>query len=311
MRAAIYTQPFVPLRRGRSGFRLARTLMAMLLVLSLPSCASETKPPEEGDVAFRAGAGPSLPPTAVEPGTPLRRLGILTPAVEPRWDSAWVQKNPGGASAQGTQSGFMTGLSIINTVGALALTFWPAAVGVAAGLTIMGLVGANQETPEMRRAAPDREAIAEATAKLQPDRILRDAFSERVARRTGRLVVPVLVQDANISGSDPLAEARQERLDGVVNLQIEFVGLAAGEDTTQFGVFAQARMRIVDLDGHLRYDRTVAYGPGQPVPELPRSTVQTLDFLAYDRALVYRQSARDTIRWIGLLFAEDPALPIK
>ncbi len=295
------------------GFRArAANLLPVLLIvaLSFTGCASQNKPPAEGDVAFQAGAGSSSPATVVEPGPPLRRLGILTPAVEPRWNSAWVQKNSTGATGQGTQSGFITGLSIINTVAPLALTFWPAAVGVAAGMTIMGIVGAQQETPEMRRAAPDRQAIAEAMANLQPDRMLREAFAERTTRRTGRPIVPVLVQDANISGSDPLADARRERLDGVVDLKIEFVGLAAGEDTTLFGVFAQARMRIMDLEGRLRYDRTVAYGPGQPVPELPRATVQTMEFLAADHAFVYRQGVRDTIRWIGLLFGEDKSLPV-
>jgi hypothetical protein len=302
------------LSRCRRPFRLVGVLVPVLLVSQLlASCAdTQATAPSEGSVAFKAGLGPTLRGTAaVEPGPPLVRLGILTSAVVPRWNSAWIAKDPKQSSSQGAQAGFIAGMGMIQ-MAPLALAFWPAAVGVAAGMTAMGIIGSRQEeTDEMRRAAPDRAAIADATTKLRPDQILREAFSERLARRTGRPIVPVLLQDANVSGSDPLDEARQAGLDGMVDLQIESLGLAAGEDTTTFGIFAQVRMRLVDVQGRLRYERTVAYGPGQPAPELPQPTLQTLEFLAMDRALVYRQSARETIRWIALLFAQDPGLPVK
>ena len=294
--------------------RACAPLCLLWLSLSLGGCAETDQATRdtEGAVAFRAGLGPSVRMQAtIEPGPLLTRPGILTSAVVPRWESAWIAKDPKQSTFQGGQAGFLAGVSIVQ-MAPLALAFWPAAVGVTVGMTAMGIIGTQQqETDETRRAAPDRAAIAEATAKMQPDHLLREAFSERLARRTGRPIAPVSLQDANVSGSDPYADLRRAGQDAVVDLQIEYLGLAAGEDTATFGIFAQVRARVLDVDGHLRYDRTIAYGPGQPVPELPRPTFQTLEFLAMDRALVYRQSARDTLRWIALLLAEDPALPIK
>jgi hypothetical protein len=161
---------------------------------------------------------------------------------------------------------------------------------------------------------PDRASIAEATKTLRPDRLFRDAMAEALARRAGGPLSIVDWRQAwgpDIAGADPLIEARDKGLDGVLEFSLEAIGLAAGEEADTFGVFAQVRVRALDAPGgQLRYERVLSYGPGQLIEGLPRLDFYTVEFLAVDKARPYRHFASEAIRRLARLLADDPALPL-
>jgi hypothetical protein len=290
-------------------------LVAFLSVL-VAGCA-ETKPVREpeGSVAFRAGTGEtSGNRTQLTPGPTFQRPGILVPASDPVWQSAWLSKDQENSLMQGATSGLLTGISIIQ-IAPFALTFWPAAVGIVVGAVGMGMLGVGQEDPALQRISPpDRAAIAEATKTLRPDRLFRDAMAEALTRRAGG---PLSVVDwpqawgADTPGTDPLIEARDKGLDGVLEFSLDAIGLAVGEEADTFGVFVQVRVRALDAPGgQLRYERVLSYGPGQRMEELPRLDFYTVEFLAADKGRPYRHFASEALRRLARLIADDPALPL-
>lgn len=294
-----------------------RILLVAFLSVLVAGCA-ETKPVREpeGSVAFRAGSGEtSGNRTHLTPGLAFQRPGILVPASDPVWQSAWMgkdqQPNP---LTQGATSGLLTGISIMQMV-PFALTFWPAAVGIVVGVTAMGMLGVALEDPALQRMSPpDRATIAEATKTLRPDRLFRDAMAEALARRAGGpLSVVVLHQTwgPDTAGTDPLIEARDKGLDGVLEFSLDAIGLAAGEEADTFGVFVQVRVRALDAPGgQLRYERVLSYGPGQRMEGLPRLDFYTVEFLAADKGRPYRHFASEAISRLARLLADDPALPL-
>jgi hypothetical protein len=215
---------------------------------------------------------------------------------------------------RGASAGLTTGIAIVE-ITPFALAFWPAAVGIVAGATAMGMLGISQpDATDQRMAPPDRLVIAEATKSLRPDALWRESAAEALSQRGMTPVVTVTSHQAwgpDTSGTDPLVEARAQGLDGVLEFSIDALGLAAGEDKDTFGVFVQVRARAVETQGGvLRYERVVSYGPGQRVEGLPRSDFYTVEFLAADQARVYRQLVSDALQRLARVVTEDPQLPL-
>jgi hypothetical protein len=285
----------------------------------LAGCAdTKTIQESEGSVAFRAGSGEASPSRVhAVPGPVIRRAGILTPAYEPVWQSAWLSKDQQDPLSLGTLAGLSTGIVILQ-IAPMALTFWPVAVGavgLVAGATAMGMLGVGQDDLSLRQMSPpDRTAIADATKTLRPDRLFRESMAAEIAHRM-RGPLPVVPWQQgwgpDTGGTDPLNEARAMGLDGVLDFALDAIGLAAGEEKDTYGIFVQVRVRVLDArDGQLRYERVLSYGPGQIVVGLPRSDFHTIEFLALDKAHLYRHLASQAIGRMARLLAEDPALPL-
>ncbi len=294
----------------------AQRLIAPLLAALLLGCG-DTRPERqpEGAVAFRSGAGQeSASRIFVVPGLPFQRAGMLVPAHQPAWQAAWPEEDREPPLLRGASGGMTTGLGLLLII-PVAATFWPAAVGIVVGSTAAGMLGVTLgDTTEIRMAAPDRAVIVEATKRLQPDRLFREAMGQGLRRRTGQ-PLPVVTwrtaENPDTAGTDPLVEARARGLDGVLEFSIDALGLAAGEERDTYGVFVQARVRALDArDGRLRYERVLSYGPGRAVAGLPRSDFHTVELLAADQGRVFRQVASDGIRRLTRILAEDPQLPL-
>ncbi len=293
-----------------------RGLTAIIVAVLLAGCA-ETKMDREseGSVAFRSGDKVSAGiDTYSSPGPTFLHPGVLVPAYEPVWQSAWIGEDEQNRLTQGAAAGFLTGISFAQML-PIGLAFWPAAVGIVAGATAMGMLGVAQKDPEVQRISPpDQIAIAEATKSLRPDRLFRESMAKALARRL-RMPIPAVVwQQAwgpDTAGTDPLIEARDKGLDGVLDLRLDAIGLAVGEEKDTFGVFVQVRVRALDAkDGQLRYEKAMSYGPGQPVMGLPRADFHTLELLAMDKAALYRHLASQAISRMANLLAEDAVLPL-
>lgn len=293
-----------------------RVLLVAFLSVAVAGCAL-TKPAQEseGSVAFRAGIGETSGNRAhIIPGPAFQHPGILVPASDPVWQSAWMSKDQQDPLSQGATSGLITGISIMQMV-PFALTFWPAAVGIVVGATAMGMLGVTQSDPALQRISPpDRAIIAEATQTLRPDRLFRDAMADALARRAGGPLSAVDSHQAwgpDTPGTDPLTEARNKGLDGVLEFSLDAIGLAVGEEADTFGVFVQVRVRALDASsGQLRYERVLSYGPGQRMEGLPRLDFYTVEFLAADKGQPYKHFASEAIRRLARLLADDPALPL-
>ena len=293
-----------------------RILLAVFLSVLVAGCV-ETKPVREpeGSVAFRAGPGEaSGNRTHLTPGPAFQHPGILVPASDPIWRSAWLSKDQENSLTQGATSGLLTGISIVQMI-PFGLIFWPAAVGIVAGATAMGMLGVGQEDPALQRMSPpDRAAITEATKTLRPDRLFRDAMAEALARRVGGPLPAVDWHQAwgpDTPGTDLLIEARDKGLDGVLEFSLDAIGLAVGEEADTFGVFVQVRVRALDAPGgQLRYERVLSYGPGQPMEGLPKLDFYTVEFLAADKGRPYRHFASEAIGRLASLLSDDPALPL-
>jgi hypothetical protein len=214
---------------------------------------------------------------------------------------------------RGLTGGMTTGVGFLMII-PMAVTFWPAAVGIMVGSTAMGVLGASQpDAADLRLSPADQTVIAEATARLQPDRLFRASIREALRRRAGGSMPIVMWHQAYSAetGSDPLTQAREQGLDGVVDVAVDAIGLAAGEERDTFGIFIQVRVRALDArDGRLRYERVLSHGPGRAVDGLPRADFHTLEFLAADRGRVFYQVASDAIVRIARLMAEDPEMPL-
>jgi hypothetical protein len=293
-----------------------RVLLVAFLSVLVAGCA-ETKPVREpeGSVAFRAGTGEtSGNRTYLTPGPAFQRPGILVPASDPVWQSAWLSKDQENSLTQGATAGLLTGINIIQ-VAPFALTFWPVTVGIVVGAVGMGMLGVVPEDPALQRISPpDRATIAEATKTLRPDRLFRDAMAEALARRVGTSLSTVDWHQAwgpDAPGTDLLIEARDKGLDGVLEISLDAIGLAVGEEADTFGVFVQVRVRALDAPGgQLRYERVLSYGPGQRIEGLPRLDFYTVEFLATDKGRPYRHFAAEAIGRLARLLADDPALPL-
>jgi hypothetical protein len=240
---------------------------------------------------------------------------VLVPAIDPAWKAGWVEgDNKQGAGPPGVYSGLLTGLMIVQSVPFL-VGFWPAAVGVVAGTTAMGVFGAQFESTTFGKvAANDRAAILQAVADLRLDRLLRERTAAALAARTGRPPLSVLWYPAwgpDTPGTDPLADARGQGADGLLNVSLEAFGLAVGEEANTFGVFVRVRAQLVEAaGGRLRYERVLEHGPSRALRGLPRPAPYTLEFLAMDQARVFRQEIQDVIARLARVVAEDPALPV-
>jgi hypothetical protein len=287
-----------------------------LLAALLAGCAStETGVPREGRVVLQAGAAPSGSPSpVVVPGRQIRRLAMLVPGVDPVWRVGWREAKKETQAAGGAYSGLMTGLMIVQSVPFL-IGFWPAAVGVVAGTTAMGAFGAQFEAQTFTKmTTDDRGTIVQAATDLNPDRLLRQSTAAALAARMGGPPLTLLgypTYGPDTPGTDPLADARGQGADGVLNVSLEAFGLAMGEDTDTFGVFVRIRAQLVEsAGGGLRYERVLEYGPGRARAGLPRPAAYSLEFLALDQARVFRHELQQVIARMARVVAEDPALPL-
>jgi hypothetical protein len=290
--------------------------------VALGGCAKDLPPPSAapppGGLVYQAGAGGDVGQRAeAVPGPALERPGILTPDEDPAWQGKWVEP-PGGktqdsAVARGATTGFTLGLMVPQLAGA-ALMFWPVAVGIVAGATLIGAVGGalQKDRPDVDDGSgfsgdPDRRAIAEATAALRPDRLLNESVAAVLAHRTGRPVPRIPAGTTPAPGLPPSgADA-----DGALRLTIEVLGLAATDEPELFGLLLQVRVQAFDLrSGQLRYERVIAHGPMAPAPEIPRPPAHSLDLMAMDNARLYRHQVTEIVRHVARLIAEDPALPV-
>jgi hypothetical protein len=292
-----------------------------MTTLAAGCASSEPTAKPQGTQLFRAGrsaaAQAAIEPVVV-PGPALATLGLLAPLAEPQWQTTWVDQRGGeqGTTGRAMQAGLMTGMLILQ-VAPLAVLAWPVAVGAIAGVlaTSAGVgaaVGGSKMQPGWL-SPTDEAAIAAATNRLQAERLTRSVLAEALQRRTGRPVAEVPLAEAagpDGPGADALAAARARGLDGVLDVRVEGVGLAAGESAETFGAFAQIRLRVFDVaDGRLRYERVAAFGPGQPLGSLPPPDEYSLGFLAGDASRTYRYEAVQTITRVARFLAADPALP--
>jgi hypothetical protein len=302
---------------------LALLVVSLMLAVGSVGCGGGgSARRSEGSQVFRAGhVGSPLPaPPLVIPGPPLGRIGLLTPAVDPTWQMTWVDQRLADASpaTRGASAGLMVGLSILQ-VAPLAIVAWPVAVGVGAagliaGSTAVGAVSGGGGLQPGWTSPPDDAAIASATDRLQANRLARAALLEALQQRMGRPVETVPVPGpVGSEGLPPewLAAARERSLDGLVEMRVEGLGLAAGDDAETFGAFTQIRLRAYDArDGRLRYEQIGAYGPGQSVESLPAPSAYSLIFLAADAGRVYRYEATQAIQRLARQLAASPALPV-
>jgi len=295
----------------------SRNILTMLLVAALVvSCAStETPLPKEGQVVLQAGGpGGGGASAIVVPGPSIRRVAVLVPAYDPAWQVGWQEWNKKPQGVKGAYSGFMTGLMLAQSVPFL-IGFWPAVVGVVAGSTAMGAFGTQFEAQAfVQMTADDRATIVQAATDMKADHMLREFMAADLPARTGA-ATPTLpwypTAGPDTGGTDPLAEARDRGIDGVLNVSLEAFGLAMGEDTDTFGLFVRVRAQLAQSsNGELRYERVIEYGPGHPLPGMPRPATHTLEFLALDQARVFRYEVNETLHRLARIVATDPALPL-
>jgi hypothetical protein len=300
--------------------RPARRLLAPALAgMLMAGCATGPGRQPEGSVAFRSASGPERgSEVRVVPGPAFRHPGLLTPAQEPVWQSGWVEQ--AGARdhplVRGAEAGTTAGMAMLQ-VAPFALMFWPAAVGVFAGAVAFGVAGAAADphgAEATRMSPPDRLVISRATERLQPDRLWRASMTRALAQRNRAELPGVPCGDTcwqETATPEVLAGARDQGLDGVLQISLEGIGLAAGGGQDIYGVFVQVRVRAIDAsDGLVRYERVLAYGPGRTPEGLPAAETYMLEFLAADQGLTYRHIASETIRRVARLLADDPSLPL-
>ncbi|MBI4536413.1 MAG: hypothetical protein HY712_00475 [candidate division NC10 bacterium] len=283
--------------------------------LALASCAHEAAPPlAPGSPIYETGAGRAATTEPVIIGPLFNRPAILEPVGEPAWQETWVEKKAERSPLGGAAVGFLAGTTLAQ-IGPVAILFWPAAVGIVAGSTVLGAAGGMYESPETAsRPDPDRQAIAEATRAARPDRMLREAAAEALARRVGTTLPRVprdAAREAAAAEEASTAHPPSPQPDGVLEFAIEALGLSTTEETDLFGLFLRVRVLAREAKtGALRYRRVVSHGPIHPVPDLPRVPAHSLDLLAMDGAGVYRHQLGEIVRQVARLIAEDPALPI-
>ena len=293
-----------------------RLLSGLLISLLLAGCAPVAQERQtEGHVVFQTGtqrgdAGAD-PMTA---GPPIRRVAILTPAFEPTRTADWARLDRKMPEGSGTVMGFGIGMTILQST-PMFLLAWPLAVGVVTGSTILGAAGqAFSDAPYAQLESADQASLSEVASRLQPDLWLRQDVAEALARRMGSLPArlawhPTLGPDT--PGTDPLADARGEGFDGLLNLVVESFGLAVGEEQGAFGVYVRIRSQWIDVSsGRVRYQQILEQGPGHATPGLPRPADHTLGLLALDRGLVFRQEVREAVAGLARVLVQDPALPI-
>jgi len=297
--------------------RWIRCVLAALLAAGLGAgCASlEKSTPPEGRTILQSGAaGSEVPAPLVVPGSVLHRPSLLVPSHEAGGQATWIEGERSGGLAEGVQAGLMAGMGFSQMV-PMFVTAWPVTVGIIGGMTLMGILGVQFDNSTLSRLDPeDRAMLTEAVARVQPNQVLHEAATDRLARRTGGPPIVVVWHStlgADTSGTDPLADARERGADSVVNLLVERFGLAHGEEEDTYGIFVRVRMQLVESgDGRMRYERIVEYGPGSPVAGLPAPRAHLFEFLALDQARVFRYELREILTRIATLLAEDPALPL-
>jgi len=297
---------------------IGRVLASALAALLLAGCATtQETPPQEGRVIFQAGDTGSPPTDAlVVPGPAIHHPGVLIPTSDPPWQALWLDtdKDEKKMTGRGAFSGFLFGLGVVSSM-PISLVAWPVAAGVVAGTTAMGLLGEEMDTSARSRVEiGDREALREAAATLYPDRLLRESLAAALAGRTGRAPFSVAWQPPrgpDTPGTNPMAEARKAGADGVLDLTVEAFGLAMGEDSESFGVFVRVRAQLIEVgSGRLRYERVLQHGPGRPMAGMPRPAAYSLEFLALDKARVFRHEMREVLARMAAILARDAALPL-
>jgi hypothetical protein len=282
----------------------------------LVGCATtEEAPPQEGQAIFQAGgAASSTPDTVVVPGPAIQQVAFLIPTPDTAWQAEWLEPDKKGITGKGALSGLMTGLGFVQMV-PVSMIAWPVAAGVIAGGIAMGLLGEDLEPSNVAKLdVGDREALREAAATLQPDRLMRQSVAAELAVRAGRPALSVPwqpTQGPDTPGTDPLAEAQKAGADGVLDLTVEAFGLAMGEDAVSYGIFVRVRAKLIEArSGGLRYERVLQHGPGGPMPGMPKPNTYTLEFLALDQARVFRYEMREVVGRMAAILAKDPALPV-
>ncbi len=309
-----------------------RVAAVVAVAVALVSCAQEpatTPPPSAspspGSLVYQSGAGGEVSRQAIVlPGEPFTRPVILTPIQVSPWQGKWIDRKRPGTKENPVVQGATTGLTLglfAMPIGSVALLFWPAAVGLVAGATLAGAVGGalQKDTQEVDDGsgfseAPDRRAIAEATAALHPDQLLIESTAQALAARTGG-ALPRLPWQPPLPpeppGRLPPLPPAEPATDGALQFAIEVLGLSATDEPELFGIFLQVRVQAFDLRSHqLRYERVFAHGPMTPIPEVPRPPAHSLDLMAMDNARLYRHQLTEIIRHVAHLIAEDPALPV-
>ncbi|HXZ45058.1 MAG TPA: hypothetical protein VEH53_09525 [archaeon] len=291
-----------------------RLALGLVAALCAGCAATETAAPKEGQVVCQAGTPPPGPSEAtIVPGEAIQRPAVLVPATDPPWRAGWLEADRKKSGAGGAYSGLMTGLMIVQSV-PFFMGFWPAAVGVVVGTTAVGALGGQLDSTSFEKmTADDQATILQAIADLRLDHLLRESVTGAVAARTRLPPLSVLwypTWGPDARGTDPLAEARRQGADGVLNVSLEAFGLAKGEEADTYGVFVRVRAQLVQVTGGIRYDRVFEHGPGRPLAGLPRPAAYTLEFLAMDQAHVFRHEMQDVITRMARVVAEDPALPL-
>lgn len=293
-----------------------KILVSPLAALLLVGCATtEEAPPQEGQAIFQAGgAASSTPDTVVVPGPAIQQVAFLIPTPDTAWQAEWLEPDKKGITGKGALSGLMTGLGFVQMV-PVSMIAWPVAAGVIAGGIAMGLLGEDLEPSNVAKLdVGDREALREAAATLQPDRLMRQSVAAELAVRAGRPALSVPwqpTQGPDTPGTDPLAEAQKAGADGVLDLTVEAFGLAMGEDAVSYGIFVRVRAKLIEArSGGLRYERVLQHGPGGPMPGMPKPNTYTLEFLALDQARVFRHEMREVVGRMAAILAKDPALPV-
>jgi hypothetical protein len=298
---------------------IGNVLAPALAALLLAGCATtqETRP-QEGQVIFQAGDAGSPPTDArIVPGPTIHHLGVLIPTSDPPWQALWLDTDKDEKkkmTGRGAFSGFLFGLGVVSSM-PISLVAWPVAAGVVAGTTAMGLLGQEMDTSAPSRVEiGDREALREAAATLYPDHLLRESLAAALAGRIGRPPFPVAWQPPrgpDTPGTNPMAEARKAGADGVLDLTVEAFGLAMGEDSESYGVFVRVRAQLIEVgSGRLRYERVLQHGPGRPMAGMPRPAEYSLEFLALDKARVFRHELREVLVRMAAILARDTALPL-
>ncbi len=216
--------------------RWPRILPVLLLAVAALVGCGDTRPARqpEGSVAFHTGSGPQAENLVYTlPGPPFQHPGMLAPSQEQPRQSVWVDEDQEHPLLKGATAGMTTGIGFM-MVTPMALTFWPAAVGIVVGSTAMAMLGvAQSDSADVRLSPPDQTVIVAATKEVQPDRLLRESLRQALRNRARDALPIVLWQLAGgveSDGTDPLAEARARGLDGFLECAVEALGLAAGEE---------------------------------------------------------------------------------
>lgn len=255
--------------------------------------------------------------TIVGPSEPLGKLAVVSGTDEPRWTALWPEWPnwlPDSAEA-GAMAGAWQAYGLATLVPLLVVPP-PILLGLVAAGAIGGALSAGTRAPAFAEAeAIDRLRLEAVLAQARPQAYLRARFSEEVARESGTrpLDAPIggaIAADPSVGDLSTLA--RSLGADSVADVAILQFGLARGEVPSEMGVFANVRLRVTRVsDGAIILQKVYLYGPNQPLGELAPLTAYSLEMLAADGALVFRQELQTALNGIARIIARDPDLAIR